>query len=128
MNVTSISLSYFFLGISLISLSFFIYFKILTNNSSKEDENNEKIVGDMKEPKTWLNRNNRMAYVSLFWAIVSLAVFIYLKFFIMPTIISILYVIGYAFLIVISVAIAGMRKQEKVFKTFHQLIKSWWNI
>ncbi|MCS4469497.1 hypothetical protein JQ038_01630 [Clostridium botulinum] len=51
----------------------------------------------MKEPKTWLNRNNRMAYVSLFWAIVSLAVFIYLKFFIMPTIISILYVIGYAF-------------------------------
>lgn len=67
----------------------------------------------MKEPKTWLNRNNRMAYVSLFWAIVSLAVFIYLKFFIMPTIISILYVIGYAFLIVISVAIAGMRKQEK---------------
>ncbi|EPS46992.1 hypothetical protein CFSAN002367_25339 [Clostridium botulinum CFSAN002367] len=67
----------------------------------------------MKEPKTWLNRNNRMAYVSLFWAIVSLAVFIYLKFFIMPTIISILYVIGYAFLIVISVAIAGMKKQEK---------------
>ncbi|WP_434283848.1 hypothetical protein [Clostridium botulinum] len=113
MNVTSISLSYFFLGISLISLSFFIYFKILTNNSSKENENNEKIVGDMKEPKTWLNRNNRMAYVSLFWAIVSLAVFIYLKFFIMPTIISILYVIGYAFLIVISVAIAGMKKQEK---------------
>ncbi|WP_061316658.1 hypothetical protein [Clostridium botulinum] len=110
MNVTSISLSYFFLGISLISLSFFIYFKILTSNSSKE---NEKIVGDMKEPRTWLNRNNRMAYVSLFWAIVSLAIFIYLKFFIMPTIISILYVIGYAFLIVISVAIAGMKKQEK---------------
>ncbi len=83
----------------------------------------------MKEPKTWLNRNNRMAYVSLFWAIVSLAVFIYLKFFIMPTIISILYVIGYAFLIVISVAIAGMKKQEKSnLKTFHQLIKSWWNI
>lgn len=54
-----------------------------------------------------------MAYVSLFWAIVSLAIFIYLKFFIMPTIISILYVIGYAFLIVISVAIAGMKKQEK---------------
>ncbi len=67
----------------------------------------------MKEPRTWLNRNNRMAYVSLFWAIVSLAIFIYLKFFIMPTIISILYVIGYAFLIVISVAIAGMKKQEK---------------
>ncbi len=42
MNVTSISLSYFFLGISLISLSFFIYFKILTSNSSKENENNEK--------------------------------------------------------------------------------------
>ncbi len=82
----------------------------------------------MKEPRTWLNRNNRMAYVSLFWAIVSLAIFIYLKFFIMPTIISILYVIGYAFLIVISVAIAGMKNRKKVFKIFHQLIKSWWNI
>ncbi|MCS4521074.1 hypothetical protein JTS97_00160 [Clostridium botulinum] len=70
----------------------------------------------MKEPKTWLNRNNRMAYVSLFWAIVSLAVFIYLKFFIMPTIISILYVIGYAFLIVISVAIAGMKNRKKHLK------------
>ncbi len=57
----------------------------------------EKIVGNMKDPKTWLNRNNRMAYVSLFWFIVSLAIFIYLKFFTMPTIISILYVIGYIF-------------------------------
>ncbi len=67
----------------------------------------------MKDPETWMNRNNRMAYVSLFWSIVSLAIFIYLKFFTMPTIISILYVIGYIFLIVISVVIAGMKKQEK---------------
>lgn len=113
MNVTSISLSYLFLGICLISLSFFIYFKILTSNSSKKDEKSEKIVGNMKDPETWMNRNNRMAYVSLFWSIVSLAIFIYLKFFTMPTIISILYVIGYIFLIVISVVIAGMKKQEK---------------
>lgn len=67
----------------------------------------------MKDSKTWLNRNNKMAYVSLFWAIVSLGLFIYLKFFTMPTIISLLYVIGYIFLIVISVAVAGIRKQEK---------------
>lgn len=110
MNVTSISLAYLFLGIGLISLSFFIYFKILTSNSSKKSE---KIVGDMKDSKTWLNRNNKMAYVSLFWAIVSLGLFIYLKFFTMPNIISLLYVIGYIFLIVISVAVAGIKKQQK---------------
>ncbi|MCR1933263.1 hypothetical protein ACQX0N_07370 [Clostridium tepidum] len=110
MNVTSISLAYLFLGIGLISLSFFIYFKILTSNSSKKSE---KIVGDMKDSKSWLNRNNKMAYVSLFWSIVSLCLFIYLKFFTMPTIISLLYVIGYIFLIVISVAVAGIKKQEK---------------
>ncbi|OOO62684.1 hypothetical protein [Clostridium tepidum] len=110
MNVTSISLAYLFLGIGLISLSFFIYFKILTSNSSKKSE---KIVGDMKDFKSWLNRNNKMAYVSLFWSIVSLCLFIYLKFFTMPTIISLLYVIGYIFLIVISVAVAGIKKQEK---------------
>ncbi|EJO5346571.1 hypothetical protein NRP93_000622 [Clostridium botulinum] len=113
MNITSISLSYFFLGICLISLAFFIYFKILTNNSSKENNKNEKIVGDMKNPKTWLNKNTRMSYISLFWAIISLCVFIYLKFFTIPTIISILYVVGYIFLIVISVLIAGVKHKEK---------------
>ncbi len=78
MNVTSISLAYLFLGIGLISLSFFIYFKILTSNSSKKSE---KIVGDMKDSKSWLNRNNKMAYVSLFWSIVSLCLFYLFKIF-----------------------------------------------
>lgn len=113
MNVTSISLSYLLLGICLISLSFFAYFKILTTNSSREEEKSKDIIGHMKNPKAWLNRNNKMAYISLFWAIVSLVLFIYLKFFTMPGIIPIVYVIGYIILIVISVAIAGMGEKEK---------------
>lgn len=113
MNVTSISLSYFFLGLCLILLSFFAYFKVLTSNASLPNGNRDKIIGNMKDPKTWLKRNNRMAYTCLFWAIISLGLFIYLKFFVMPTLINIFYLAVYALIIVISILVAGMKKSEK---------------
>jgi hypothetical protein len=99
------SASYLFLGISMIALLFFLYYKFLVVNTGDESKRRDKIIGFMKDPDHWRERNNKMSYVSLFWTIISISVFIYLKFFHTAGLISIIYVFIYSAVIVLSVSL-----------------------
>ncbi|WP_125153847.1 hypothetical protein [Clostridium rectalis] len=98
MYITSTSLSYLFLAVGILSLFFFIYFKFIIAKSD-----NQKIVGTMKNPEVWKNRNSKMIYISLFWTIVSIGIFIYLKFFYNLGLISIVFLISYIVLLLASI-------------------------
>lgn len=111
MYMTSISLSYLFLAIGVLSLIFLFYFKVIVASTSEHSANKEKIIGNMKDPDDWRNRNNRISYVFLFWSILSLAVFVYLKYYYGTSLISAVYVIAYLALVVISIAIFGLRRK-----------------
>ncbi len=112
MNLTSMSLSYMFIGVSIVAFIFFLYYKYLVINTGTESKKRGKIIGSMKDPDHWRARNNKMAFISLFWAIISIIAFIYLKFFNQSGLISIIYVFIYAALIVISIAV--FLKQNKI--------------
>lgn len=105
MNITSISLSYILLAISIIEFIFFLYYKFLVINTATKSKRRDKIIGSMKDPNQWRHRNNIMAFVSLFWAFISIVAFIYLKFFYKAGLISIIYVFIYFALIVLSVSL-----------------------
>ncbi|MGV8979800.1 hypothetical protein [Clostridium sp.] len=104
MNITSISLAYVFLGISIVAFVFFLYYKFLVINTGDKSKRRDKIIGSMKDPDNWRHRNNIMAFVSLFWALISQIAFIYLKFFNKSGLISIIYVFVYLAVIVLSVS------------------------
>ena len=106
------SLSYLFIGISIASFIFFIYYKYLVINTGADSKKRDKIIGSMKDPEHWRARNNIMAFISLFWAIVSLIVFIYLKFFYDSGLVSIIYV--FVYLALIAVSVAFFLKKNKV--------------
>ena len=112
MNITSISLAYIFFAISIVAFIFFIYYKFLVINTGANSKRRSKIIGSMKDPDDWRHRNNIMAYISLFWALISQGVFIYLKFFFGLGLISIIYVFAYIAAIVLSVSL--FMKQNKL--------------
>jgi hypothetical protein len=114
MYITSISLSYALLGATIIACGFFIYFKTLVIKTGDTKETKNKILGKMKEPEAWRNKNNKMSYVSLFWTIVSLLLFIYLKFFYTANLVSILYIFAYIALIVITTALTGVKNKASI--------------
>lgn len=111
MYITSISISYVFLGVTLISVAFAVYFKTLVIKTSPNKNTREKILGNMKDPITWRHKNNIASYVALFWTILSLCLFIYFKFFYVASLISIYYLYIYAALIVISLFYFISRKK-----------------
>jgi hypothetical protein len=113
MTMNTASLSYLFLGIGLISFIFFCYFKVIHWNTSDKSSKKDKIIGKMKNPDQWRSKNNRMSYVFLFWSIISLGIFIYLKYFVGASLVSGLYVIGFLAAVVITSAIAGMGRKSK---------------
>lgn len=104
MNITSISLSYIFLAISIVSFIVFLYYKFLVINTGAKSKKRDKIIGSMKDPKHWRNRNNIIAFIFLIWAFISVIVFIYLKFFYDSGLTSIVYLFVYLALIVLSVS------------------------
>jgi len=105
-------LSYVFFAISIIELIFFLYYKFLVINTGEKSKRRSKIIGSMKDPEDWRHRNNIMAFVSLFWAIISIIAFTYLKFFSKAGLVSIVYVFVFIALIVLSISI--FLKQNKV--------------
>ncbi|MCM0648448.1 hypothetical protein NBE98_08680 [Clostridium swellfunianum] len=111
MNMTSSALSYLFIAIAVVDLAFVFYFKVLVMNTSDNNRHKDKIVGNMKDPEDWRNRNNRMSYIFLFWCIASFAVFIYLKYFFGSGLVNTIYVIGFLAAMVISIALFGIRRK-----------------
>lgn len=80
LNFSTISLSYIFLGIFILAILFYLYFKFILVKSSPKSPTRDKIIGTMKKPEVWHERNKRMSYVALFWAIISLGIFVFLKY------------------------------------------------
>jgi hypothetical protein len=113
MNVSNISLSYAFLGIALIAAIFFIYFKVLIVKTSPDNDSREAIIGEMKDPDNWRNKNNKMAYIFLFWTIISTGIFIYFKFFHSDGVTSLVIPFGYLAVVAISAILLGSRNKNK---------------
>ena len=105
MNINSISSAYIFLAIFVVEFISFLYYIFLVGNTSFKSEKRSKIIGTMKAPEHWRRRNNIMAYICLFWSIVSIAAFIYLKFFFKSPVISMVYVFVFLALIVVTVSV-----------------------
>ncbi|MBU3183820.1 hypothetical protein [Clostridium estertheticum] len=103
MNITSVSLSYMFFVVSIIEFIFFLYYKFLVINTGAKSKRRENIIGTMKDPEHWRKRNNIIAFISLFWSLISIFAFIYLKFFYATHLLSIVYVFIYIAAIVLSV-------------------------
>ena len=114
MYITSISLSYALLVTTIISCGFFVYFKALVIKTGSSKEGKNKILGKMKEPEAWRNSNNKMSYVSLFWTVISLLLFIYIKFFLAASLVSIIYIFAYIALIVITTVLTGLKNKTKI--------------
>lgn len=112
MNITSISLSYVFMGVAVAALLAFLYFKIVVVKSSDNSSSHDKIVGSMRDPDTWRSKNNIMSYVSLFWAVVSAAAFIYLKYYVPSTLIPIWYLFLFAAALFISYGLFGFSRRK----------------
>ena len=112
MNITTISSAYIFLAIFVVEFLSFLYYIFLVGNTGEKSKKRDKIIGTMKDPEHWRQRNNIMAYVCLFWSITSIIAFIYLKFFAKSPLISIIYVFVYLALIVVSVSV--FLKQHKI--------------
>ena len=94
-----------FFAVSIIEFIFFVYYKFLVINTGAKSKRRESIIGIMKDPKHWRRRNNIIAFISLFWALISIIAFIYLKFFSTSRLLSIVYVFIYIAVIVLSVSV-----------------------
>lgn len=94
-----------FFAVSIIEFIFFLYYKFLVINTGAKSKRRENIIGTMKDPEHWRNRNNIIAFISLFWALISIIAFIYLKFFFTTGLLSIVYVFIYIAVIVLSVSV-----------------------
>ncbi|WAG42393.1 hypothetical protein LL065_06865 [Clostridium estertheticum] len=103
MIITSASLSYMFFVVSIIEFIFFLYYKFLVINTGAKSKRRKNIIGTMKDPEHWRKRNNIIAFISLFWSLISIIAFIYLKFFYSTRLLSIVYVFIYIAAIVLSV-------------------------
>jgi len=94
-----------FFAISAVEFIVFMYYKFLVINTDPKNKKRKKIIGSMKDPDHWRRRNNIIAFISLFWALISMITFIYLKFFYNSGLVSIVYAFIYVVLIVLSVTL-----------------------
>lgn len=112
MYLTSISLSYLFLGVAIATIAAYLYFKLLVIKSNPQNENREKIIGNMKDAITWRERNKRMSLVCLFWSIVSIIAFVVLKFLYPATLISLTFLVIYVVVILLSIVFFSRGKRK----------------
>lgn len=112
MYLTSISLSYFFLALAIATVAAYLYFKLLVIKSDPENPSREKIIGNMKDPVNWRERNRRMSFVCLFWFILSTIAFVILKFLYPLALIPIMVLVIYAILIVASIVLFSREKKK----------------
>jgi len=94
-----------FFAVSIVEFIFFVYYKFLVINTKDKSKKRTKIIGSMKDPEHWRQRNNIIAFISLFWSLISIFAFIYLKFFYTTGLLSIVYIFIYIALIVLSVSL-----------------------
>lgn len=113
MYFTSYSLAYVFLAMSLIAAVFFLYFKSLVIKTSENNKAKDAVIGNMKNPEQWRQNNSTLGNLSLFWSILSLIVFIYLKFFYRAGLVNIIYPLIYFSLEVITIIFFGAARSKR---------------
>lgn len=101
--LTSVSISYFFLVVAIIAIAAYLYFKLLIIKTDPTSDKREKIMGNIKDPENWRERNRKMCHVCMFWFIVSIFTFIILKFFYKAPLIPMIYLVIYAIFIILSI-------------------------
>lgn len=106
MTVSTISMSYIFLGIFIFSASLSCYYKMLYIKTTPGNDSRHKIVGRMKDPITWRKQNNLLHYIFLIWSIISISIYIVIKFIFAPRVISIIYLIVYLLILLLSLLIS----------------------
>lgn len=112
MYLTSISFSYFILGVSIICIASYLYFKLLFNKTSIESNSRAKIIGQMKDPEGWRRRNGRMANVCMLWFIISIILYAVIKFLFTISLIPITYLLIYVVTIALSFIFASIVKKK----------------
>lgn len=111
MNITRTSISYFFLGVGLIAIISYVYFKMLSIKSDPKSKDRDKIVGKMKDVDLWDEKNKRMEYLSLGWAVISIALFAFFKFFYTTGLISIIFPFVYIAIVAASIILFMPKKK-----------------
>ncbi len=111
MFVTNIFLSRIFFIATIICLILSLYFKIIVIKTSPGNRDRNRIIGNMKDPMTWREKNTTLSYILIIWSIVSLCLFAYLKFFNAPKIISIVYLFIYLAAVTVSILYFVLRKK-----------------
>lgn len=114
MYISSVSFSYFLLGISIISLAFSIYFKTLVMKTSPDNPARSKIIGDMKDPISWRKGNSIAGIIAIFWCLLSLFFFIYFKFMFVYNMVYIYLPIIYIALIAISLFFIKLKDKHSI--------------
>lgn len=112
MYLTSISFSYFILGVSIVCIASYLYFKLLFTKTSFESHSRAKIIGQMKDPEGWRTKNGRMAKVCMFWFVISIIIYASIKFLFTISLISITYLLIYVVLILLSIIFASIVKKK----------------
>ncbi|WP_315120020.1 hypothetical protein [uncultured Clostridium sp.] len=113
MNITRISISYFFLGVGLIAIISYVYFKMLSIKSAPESKDRNKIVGKMKDADLWTEKNKRMEYLSLGWTVISITLFAFFKFLYTTGLISIIF--PFVYIAVVAASIILFMPKKKTF-------------
>lgn len=112
MYLTSISFSYFILGIAMASIAAYLYFKLLVTKTSPESPQKDSIIGQMRDPESWRAKNSRMATICMFWFIASIIIYALIKFLFSIQLIPIIYLLIYVALIVLSFIFAARTKKK----------------
>ncbi|MBV7273153.1 hypothetical protein JMF89_09945 [Clostridiaceae bacterium UIB06] len=102
MYLTSISFSYFLLGVSIACIAAYLYFRLLFTKTSPESNSRDKIIGQMKDPETWRLKNKQVSNVCMFWFIVSILIYASIKFLFSIQLIPIVYLLIYVVLMLLS--------------------------
>ncbi|AAK78970.1 uncharacterized membrane protein (UPF0136 family) [Clostridium acetobutylicum] len=112
MNVTTISLKYFFFALTIIGALLSFYYRSLVSKTSPGNKNREKILGNMKDPISWRERNSKLSYISMFWTAVSFVIFLYFLLFSRTGTLSVTYLIIYIVLIAASLYFVKSNKKS----------------
>ncbi|URZ01371.1 hypothetical protein [Clostridium felsineum] len=112
MNITTISLKYFFLALTIIGVFLTYYYKSLVMKTSPGHRDREKILGNMKDPISWRIRNNKLSIRILFWTAISFIIFLYLSLFVNAGTVSIIYLVIYMALIIASLISVKANKKS----------------
>lgn len=102
MYVDSITLSYLFFIIGIVSLMLSLYFKLQFIKTSPSKNTRRQMLSKAKDPIVWRETRRLLSRLSLFWGVSSLVFFLYLNLIVYDSLTSITYFLVYCIIICVS--------------------------